>query len=114
MEINVVDTVDVGAGVKVMMKLEDLGQKVVQIPRGDHAVPRVVDKIILAARGHSPITVLRLYAHGGPGEINVGGGEYKDPLALTLANLPKFETSLQRLSRISRRELEWNSRPAAS
>jgi len=52
MEINVVDTVDVGAGLLVMMTLERLGQTVVQIPRGDDAVPSMVDKIILAARGH--------------------------------------------------------------
>lgn len=100
MEINVVDTVDPGL-MKVVMTLRNLGQKVVEIPPGNDAVHRMVDAIIRLAGSPSSITVLRLYAHGSSGAINVAGGEYSEEeqlSTLTLANLPKLETTLRRLS----------------
>jgi hypothetical protein len=100
MEINVVDTKDPGLA-KPMILLQSLKKIVIQIDAGRDGVKRMVDAVILAAGCLGSIDVLRIYAHGRSGVINIAGGTYdaQDELsAIGMDNLGKLGIELQRLT----------------
>ena len=100
MEINVVDTIDTGL-VKAAMMLSSLNQVVIEVSAGPNGVDRMVTAIINKVKKPNSIDVLRIYAHGNTGIINVAGGQFdaSDELsAISMTNLPKLENTLNRLT----------------
>ncbi|MEP7074923.1 MAG: DUF4347 domain-containing protein [Acidobacteriota bacterium] len=99
MEINVVDLGD-SYFVKLGMQLRALNQPVIDMTPGKDGVQRMVSEIMKIAKPAS-ITVLRIYAHGNSGVINVAGGEYDasaDLSAISVRNYPKIENILRSLN----------------
>jgi len=99
-EINVVDTIDRDL-LRAASTLRSMGKTVIELAPGPDGVARMIDEAIKQAGWQGRITVLRLYAHGNSGAINVAGGKYneEDTLStLTLANLTKLEDTLRRLT----------------
>jgi hypothetical protein len=100
MELNVVDLGD-NYFVKLSMQLRSLNQPVIEMTPGPDGVKRMVSAIKTAAKGFKSIEVLRIYAHGNSGIINVAGGEYdaSDQLsAISVGNFSKIESSLAELT----------------
>ena len=100
MEIQVVDSIDPYM-VRPMSTLKSLSKKVIEMTPGPNGVGRMIDEVIKVAEKPGAITVLRIYAHGSSGEINVAGGRFNeaDSLStLTLDTLPKLKNLLQRLA----------------
>ena len=100
MEINVVDTGDSGL-MRVVMTLKTLNQPVIEMLPGPGGVDRMVTEVIKKAGCMNSIQVLRIYAHGNSGIINVAGGKYdeSDTLsAISATNFDKIEASLRRLA----------------
>jgi Domain of unknown function (DUF4347) len=100
MELNVVDLGDTYF-VKLGMQLRALNQTVIEMLPGPDGVKRMVTAIKTAAKSPGSITVLRIYAHGNSGIINVAGGEVdaSDQLsAISIGNLSKIETILGELT----------------
>ena len=100
MEINIVDTIDTGL-VRAAMMLSSLNQVVIEISAGPNGVDRMVTAIINKVKKPNSIDVLRIYAHGNIGIINVAGGQFDasgELSAISISNLPKIEASLSRLT----------------
>jgi hypothetical protein len=100
MELNVVDLGDTYF-VKLGMQLRALNQTVIEMLPGPDGVRRMVTSIKTEAKGPGLIKVLRIYAHGNSGIINVAGGEYdaSDQLsAISIGNLSKIEGILGELT----------------
>jgi hypothetical protein len=100
MELNVVDLGD-PYFVKLGMQLRALNQTVIEMLPGPDGVRRMVTAIKSAAHTPSSIRVLRIYAHGNSGIINVAGGEFdaSDQLsAISIGNLSKIEGILGELT----------------
>jgi hypothetical protein len=100
MELNVVDLGD-SYFVKLGMQLRALNQTVIEMLPGPNGVQRMVTDIKRAAKGPGSISVLRIYAHGNSGIINVAGGKFdaSDTLsAISIDNLPKIESILGELT----------------
>lgn len=99
MEINVVDIGDSGLG-RVVLNLKTLNQDVIEMQPGPNGVSRMVTQIIQKAASTESIDILRIYAHGNAGIINVAGGKYdeSDTLsAISITNLDKIEATLRLL-----------------
>jgi len=99
MEINVVDIGDPGLG-RVVLNLKTLNQDVIEMQPGPDGVSRMVNQVIQKAGSTGSIDILRIYAHGNAGIINVAGGKYdeSDTLsAISITNLDKIETTLSLL-----------------
>ena len=100
MEIAVIDTID-RAMVKPMMTLQNLGKKIIEMTPGPNGIGRMVDQIGRIVEKPGSLTVLRIYAHGNSGMMNVAGGEFDetDSLStLTLDTLPKVKHQLKQLT----------------
>ena len=100
MELNVVDLGD-PYFVKLGMQLRALNQQVVEMTPGPDGVTRMVGQVKNFAKRPGSISVLRIYAHGNSGIINVAGGQFdaSDQLsAISIGNLPKIESSLGELT----------------
>ena len=99
MEINVVDTNDSWM-VKPLIQLRAWKKIVVEVQSGPNGVKRMIDAIIQQAGNPASITVLRIYAHGRPGAINVAGGhvDAQDELSgIGTDSLAELGPQLQRL-----------------
>src|SRR5690349_2940883 len=99
MEINVVDIGDSGLG-RVVLNLKTLNQDVIEMQPGPDGVSRMVTQVIQKAGSAGSIDILRIYAHGNAGIINVAGGKYdeSDTLsAISITNLDKIEGTLRLL-----------------
>jgi hypothetical protein len=106
MELNVIDLGD-SYFVKLGMQLRALNQEVIEMQPGENGVKRMVAEIKAKAKVHDSISVLRIYAHGNSGIINVAGGEYdaSDQLsAISIGNLSKIESSLSELTPFFKRQ----------
>jgi hypothetical protein len=104
MEINVLDTSE-EKFLRVKWQLEAVGKTTIETVDFSNAVDRMIDDVIRVAKTPNSITVLRLYAHGNAGIINVRGfgqhGKKADPesrACVAIENLPKLEASLRRLA----------------
>ena len=100
MEINVVDIGSKWIG-RVVLTLRSLNQEVIEMQGGPGGVARMVDEVIKKVGSPRNLQVLRIYAHGGPGVINVAGGEFDESEALSaisVSNLPKIEPTLRLLT----------------
>jgi hypothetical protein len=100
MELNVIDLGD-SYFVKLGMQLRALNQTVIEMLPGPNGVQRMVADIKKIAKVPGSISVLRIYAHGNSGIINVAGGEFdaSDTLsAISIDNLPKIEPILSDLT----------------
>jgi Domain of unknown function (DUF4347) len=100
MEINVVDITDRWL-LKEWVQLNEWKKIVIEMHPGPNGVARMVDAIVELAKCPGTITVLRIYAHGNSGVINIAAG--KDPYGsdrlsgIDLENLPKLTPTLERL-----------------
>src|SRR5262245_33329415 len=100
MELNVVDLGDTYF-VKLGMQLRALNQPVIEMLKGPDGVRRMVAAIKTASKGPGSITVLRIYAHGNSGIINVAGGHEDGSYelsAISIGNLSKVEPILGELT----------------
>ena len=99
MEINVVDIGDSGLG-RIVLNLKTLNQDVIEMQAGPDGVSRMVTRVIQKAGSAGSIDILRIYAHGNSGVINVAGGQVdeSDTLsAISVTNLDKIEGTLRLL-----------------
>lgn len=100
MEINVVDTTDSWFR-KPIIQLTEWRKIVIEMTLGPNGVQRMVDAIIRRAGSPGVITVLRIYAHGRSGAINIAGGKIdaQDQLSgIGLESLPRLTGTLQSLT----------------
>jgi hypothetical protein len=100
MEINVVDTNDPWM-VKPLIQLKAWNKNIVEIQSGPNGVQRMVNAIIQKAGSTHSIDVLRIYAHGRPGAINIAGGQIdaQDELSgIGLDSLAALKPQLQALT----------------
>ena len=100
MELNVVDIGDVYF-VKLGMQLRALNQPVIELMKGPDGVRRMVTAIKMASKGPGSIKVLRLYAHGNSGIINVAGGHEDGSYelsAISIGNLSNIEPLVNELT----------------
>lgn len=100
MEINVVDTTDSWFQ-KPIIQLLEWKKIVIEMTLGPNGVQRMVDAVIRRAGCPGAITVLRIYAHGRSGAINIAGGHYdkQDQLSgIGLESLPRLTGTLQLLT----------------
>ena len=100
MELNVVDLGDTYF-VKLGMQLRALNQPVIEMLKGPDGVRRMVAAIKTASKGPGSINVLRIYAHGNSGIINVAGGHddgSQELSAISIGNLSTIEPTLSELT----------------
>lgn len=100
MEIQVIDTID-PAMVRPMLTLKSMGKTVIDMTPGPHAIGRMLDEVVKMVGKPGSLTVLRIYAHGNSGMINVAGGNRDNSenlSTLTLDTLPKVRNLLQQLT----------------
>lgn len=100
MELNIVDIGD-PALVKVSMKLRSINQEVIEMSTAPNGVALMVSQIEKKIVKPRSLTILRIYAHGNSGVINVSGGLYnaEDELsAISFSNLSKLDVTLRKLT----------------